>query len=102
MSITGLLAGRIRTPKASFSTAKKATQLQRSALVYTPQVLLQGLDSGGGKRAFDEAWPESMRSAKARIALEIRSAGPQAMEIEARANCLTAAKRTLRALPGDL
>jgi len=74
--------------KGEFSARqRKLTQLQRSALVYTPQVLLQGRDfRRWGSAAFDEAVARiNAQAAKARIALEIRSVGPRAMEVAARA-----------------
>src|SRR2546422_1019257 len=77
--------------KGEFSARqRKLTQLQRSALVYTPQVLLQGRDfRRWGSGAFDEAVARiNAQAAKARIALEIRSVGRQALEVEARAELL--------------
>ncbi len=77
--------------KGEFSARqRKLTQLQRSALVYTPQVLLQGRDfRRWGSAAFDEAVARiNAQAAKARIALEIRSVGRQALEVEARAELL--------------
>jgi len=77
--------------KSEFSARqRKLTQLQRSALVYTPQVLLQGRDfRRWGSGAFDEAVARiNAQAAKARIALEIRSTGVQAMEVEAQAELL--------------
>jgi hypothetical protein len=45
---------------------RKLTLLQRQALVYTPQVMLQGKDfRGWGARAFDQEWRASTRSARA-------------------------------------
>src|SRR5438876_4337656 len=71
--------------KSEFSVRqRKLTQLQRSALVYTPQVLLQGRDyRRWGRSTFDEAVARiNAQAAKARIALEIRSVGRQALEVE--------------------
>src|SRR5437667_12912911 len=85
--------------KGEFSARqRKLTQLQRSALVYTPQVLLQGRDfRRWGSSAFDEAVARiNAQAAKARIALEIRSVGRQAWKSKRVRNCLTAAKRTMR------
>jgi hypothetical protein len=58
--------------------------------VYTPQVLLQGRDfRRWGSSAFDEAVAGiNAQAAKARIALEIRSMGVQAMEVDAQAELL--------------
>ena len=77
--------------KGEFSARqRKLTQLQRSALVYTPQVLLQGRDfRRWGSAAFDEAVTRiNAQAAKAQIALQIRSVGRQALEVEARAELL--------------
>lgn len=70
---------------------RKLTQLQKNALVYTPQVMLQGKDfRGWGSGAFDAA-VERVNSAAAgvRITLEILESGPQgprqAFEIRATA-----------------
>src|SRR2546425_7028963 len=87
--------------KGEFSARqRKLTQLQRSALVYTPQVLLQGRDfRRWGSAAFDEAVARiNAQAAKARIALEIRSVGRQALEVEARAELLDRAQKDGAAL----
>ena len=87
--------------KMEFSARqRKLTQLQRSALVYTPQVLLQGRDfRRWGSSAFDEAVARiNAQAAKARIALEIRSVGLQTMEIEARAELLDRSQKDDAAL----
>jgi hypothetical protein len=87
--------------KGEFSARqRKLTQLQRSALVYTPQVLLQGRDfRGWGSGAFDEAVARiNAQAAKARIALEIRSVGVQAIEVEAHAELLDRAQKDAVAL----
>jgi hypothetical protein len=64
---------------------RKLSQLQRMALVYTPQVLLQGRDfRGWGSRAFDEAVASiNARPAKAKLRLEIGARKPGAMDVRA-------------------
>ena len=87
--------------KGEFSARqRKLTRLQRSALVYTPQVLLQGRDfRRWGSGAFDEAVARiNAQAAKARIALEIRSMGSQALEVEARAELLDSTQKDDAAL----
>ena len=66
---------------------RKLTQLQRLALVYTPQVMVQGRDfRRWGTPAFDDAVASiNARPAKARIELEIRNAGSASLDAEARA-----------------
>jgi hypothetical protein len=66
---------------------RKLTQLQRLALVYTPQVMLQGRDfRGWGTPAFEEAVSRiNARPAAARIALEITGADPNALRVRASA-----------------
>jgi hypothetical protein len=73
---------------------RKLTQRQRLALVYTPQVLLQGRDfRRWGSAAFDEAVAKiNAQPARARIALRIRSAMPDRLEVEASAELLDAAQ----------
>ena len=69
---------------------RKLSQLQRLALVYTPQVVLQGRDfrEWGGK-AFDDAVAKiNARPAKARIRLEIHGAKGTALEVTASAQLL--------------
>lgn len=69
---------------------RKLTLLQRRALVYTPQVMLQGRDfrSWGGK-AFDEALGRiNAQPARARLALQIRSFRASVMQVEASAELL--------------
>jgi hypothetical protein len=62
---------------------RKLTRLQRLALVYTPQVMLQGRDfRGWGTAAFDAAVLEvNGRAARARIGLAITSAGPRVLAV---------------------
>ncbi len=70
---------------------RKLSQLQRMALVYTPQVLLQGRDfrAWGGK-AFDEAVTKiNAQPARARLALEILSFRAGVMEVTASAELLS-------------
>lgn len=66
---------------------RKLSQLQRMALVYTPQVLLQGRDfPRWGTAAFDSAVATiNARPARARIALEIHGAANGALDTQARA-----------------
>lgn len=67
---------------------RKLTQLQRLALVYTPQVMLQGRDfRGWGTTAFDAAVARiNAQPAKARIELAIRGAKAAGLSVEARAS----------------
>src|SRR5574341_2448544 len=57
---------------------RKLSQLQSLALVYTPQVVLQGRDfRGWGTRAFDEAVARiNAQPARAQLRIEILDAGP--------------------------
>ena len=74
--------------KRNFSLRqRKLTQLQRLALVYTPQVMLQGRDfRGWGTPAFDEAVSRiNARPAAARIGLEITGADAKALYVRASA-----------------
>lgn len=69
---------------------RKLSQLQRMALVYTPQVLLQGRDfrRWGGK-AFDEALANiNARPARAKLKLAVTGADPGALHVEALAELL--------------
>ena len=69
---------------------RKLSQLQRLALVYTPQVILQGRDfRGWGAKAFDEALARiNALPSRARLRLEITAAGPQGLSVEAAAELL--------------
>ena len=71
---------------------RKFTQLQRMALVYTPQVMLQGRDfQGWGGRAFDEALARiNAQPAKAHLKLAVLGAGPGGLEVEASAELVRA------------
>ena len=73
---------------------RKLTQLQRLALVYTPQVMLQGRDfRGWGTAAFDEALAKiNARPAGARLELEIGSVNADAFWVHATAEVLDAAQ----------
>lgn len=64
---------------------RKLSQLQRMALVYTPQVLLQGRDfRRWGGRAFDEALAKiNAQPARAKLKLAVMAADPGALEVEA-------------------
>jgi hypothetical protein len=66
---------------------RKLSQLQRMALVYTPQVVLQGRDfRGWGTQAFDAALARiNAQPAKARLKLELLGARAQGLEVEASA-----------------
>ena len=69
---------------------RKLSQLQRMALVYTPQVLLQGRDfRDWGGRAFDDAVASiNAQPARARISLEIRSFKGSLLDVVASAERL--------------
>jgi hypothetical protein len=62
---------------------RKLTQLQRLALVYTPQVMLQGQDfRGWGTPAFEQALAKiNARPARADIALELLPAGSSTLTV---------------------
>jgi hypothetical protein len=78
--------------KRAFSTRqRKLTVLQRQALVYTPQVMLQGRDYRGWyEPGFDEAVAKiNAQPARAKISLEIRSM--QAGKIEVAVSAALAA-----------
>jgi hypothetical protein len=77
---------------------RKLTQLQRLALVYTPQVMLQGRDfRGWGTPTFDEAVSRiNGRLAPASIALEIAARDATGLRVVAQAELLD---RALRADP---
>jgi hypothetical protein len=66
---------------------RKLSQLQRLALVYTPQVLLQGRDfRGWGSTAFDEALARiNAQPAKARLKLHLLGADAKGLGVEASA-----------------
>ena len=77
--------------KGEFSSRqRKMTQLQRRALVYTPQVLLQGEDfRRWGSPAFDEALKRiQAQAARARIALQIAGVREGKFSVEASAKVL--------------
>jgi hypothetical protein len=77
--------------KRAFSLRqRKLTQLQRLALVYTPQVMLQGRDfRRWGTPAFDEAVAAiNAQPAQVRIELAIHDAGPQGLDTHARVELL--------------
>jgi hypothetical protein len=69
---------------------RKLSQLQRLALVYTPQVVLQGRDfRGWGTKAFEEAVARiNAQPARARIGLSILGADKQGLQVEAAAELL--------------
>jgi hypothetical protein len=66
---------------------RKFSQLQRMALVYTPQVLLQGRDfRAGGSKSFDEALAKiNAQPAKAKLRLAVLGADATGVEVEAAA-----------------
>jgi hypothetical protein len=66
---------------------RKLSQLQRTALVYTPQVALQGRDfRGWGTKAFDEALVRiNARPAGARLKLTLLGAHAKGLDVEATA-----------------
>jgi hypothetical protein len=81
--------------QARFSARqRKLAQLTRSAIVYTPQVVLQGRDfRRWGTPAFDEAVAAiNARPARARIALSLHGARNGALDVEASAGLLDARK----------
>jgi len=74
---------------------RKLSQLQRMALVYTPQVVLQGRDfrDWGGK-AFGEAVARiNAQAAKARISLEIHSSKGNLLDVSVAAELLDPGRR---------
>jgi hypothetical protein len=79
---------------------RKLTQLQRMALVYTPQVLLQGRDfRGWGSAAFDEAVAKvNAIKAKADLRLDIVSLDAQGLRVAAAAELLQPGHRQGAAL----
>jgi len=74
---------------------RKLTQLQRMALVYTPQVMLQGRDfQAWGSSEFErEVKRINAQPAKARIALEIRALHDGMLDAQADAELLDAAQK---------
>ncbi len=79
---------------------RKLTQLQRLALVYTPQVMLQGRDfRGWGTAAFDQAVASiNARPAAASISLEIAAREPTGLRVRTHARLLSDMRRTDAAL----
>ena len=73
---------------------RKLTQLQRLALAYTPQVMLQGRDfRGWGTPAFEEALAKiNARPARADIALELLPAGSSTLTVRVSAALLDTAQ----------
>jgi hypothetical protein len=72
---------------------RKLSQLQKLALVYTPQVVVQGRDfRAWGSPAFGEAVARiNAQPARAHLRLEILSTGKDALEAQASAELLTSA-----------
>ena len=79
---------------------RKLTQLQRLALVYTPQVMLQGRDfRGWGTPAFEAAVAKiNAQPAKAHIELAIRGAKAAGLNVQAQARLLDRAQHEQAAL----
>jgi hypothetical protein len=73
---------------------KKLSQLQRMALVYTPQVMLQGRDfRRWGTQAFDEAVARiNSQPAKARLKLSLLRVDERALEVEVTAELAPSAR----------
>ena len=73
---------------------RKLSQLQRLALVYTPQVVLQGRDfRRWGTEAFDEAVERiNAQPARARLKLRILGSDAKALEVEASVELLRPAR----------
>jgi hypothetical protein len=90
-----------RYAKRDFSLRqRKLTQLQRLALVYTPQVMLQGRDfRGWGTAGFDEAVANiNARPARARLSLEIALNNTRSLTVLATAEVLDAGHKDDAAL----
>jgi hypothetical protein len=79
---------------------RKLSQLQRMALVYTPQIVLQGQDfRGWGTPAFDAAVAKiAARPAKAGISLVVRPAAAGSLQVEAVAEVFDRAQKADAAL----
>jgi len=79
---------------------RKLSQLQKMALVYTPQVVLQGRDfRGWGTPAFDVAVAKiTAQPARANLALSVRRGAGRALEVEAGAELLDPAQKADAAL----
>jgi hypothetical protein len=79
---------------------RKLSQLQRMALVYTPQVVLQGRDfRRWGTPAFDAAVAKIIaQPAKARISLSVQQGTGRALRVEAGAELLDPAQKADAAL----
>jgi hypothetical protein len=74
---------------------RKLSQLQKMALVYTPQVVLQGRDfRGWGTPAFDAAVAKiTAQPARASITLAVRQGAGRVLQVEAGAELLDAAQK---------
>ncbi len=74
---------------------RKLTQLQRLALVYTPEVMLQGREfRAWGSPSFDEALMRiNAQPARARLVLQIDAAKKDALAVEALAEILEPSQR---------
>lgn len=79
---------------------RRLTPLQRMALVYTPQVLLQGRDfRGWGSRAFDQALAKiNALPARAQLRLEIVSLDARGLRVAAAARLVQPARHDDAAL----
>jgi hypothetical protein len=82
------------------SRQRKLAQLTRNAIVYTPQVVLQGRDfRRWGSAAFEEAVTKiNAQPARARISLALDARRRDAFEVEASAEVLDASQRADAAL----
>jgi hypothetical protein len=79
---------------------RKLSQLQRLALVYTPQVVLQGRDFPSWRAsAFDAALDAiNAQPARARITLQLHASAPGKLDIASNAEVSDAAQRSDAAL----
>lgn len=86
--------------RAFSNRQRKMAQLARSAIVYTPQILLQGRDfRGWGTDAFDATVAKiNARPARARIALTLEARSKGAFEVLAAAELLEATQKADAAL----
>ena len=86
--------------QAHSNRQRKMAKLARAAMVYTPQVLLQGQDfRQWGTTAFEQAVAKiNARPAKARISLLLDTRPREAFEVEVRAEVLGAAPQADAAL----
>src|SRR4029077_16514934 len=91
------VGGRIPSAREVFSARqRKMAKLARAAMVYTPQVLLQGQDfRQWGTPAFEQAVAKiNARTAKARISLLLDARQKDAFLVEAEAQLLDGLPQT--------